>query len=332
MYPSDFYSPVNQEAITEYILNGTCNVMMTEFAMETVAEFEETGRDAYFADSPLVEPHSVVTRKGMAGDREFSDIATWTILALIYGEARNFTKDPPQCQAYDELPTNPAELDYMKAVHCVGNYGEITSSYRQAQSPLNKMNHLNSGQAMIAGNNLGNLAQRSYGRATGALGRIRRDNELRCGVFVPDNFNSTLEESRGLVGLSVDLCRTVSAAALNGDTNQCILQQFLYSDKEDAYRALNNGTVDLIAGALWEFKYDFRSSDDLAGVHCSSPYFYGDEPNTEDLSAYALATSEEVNVFSSFVDCVVVAMIWALERQIAEGNYFLMPLSSIFGR
>ena len=75
---------------------------------------------------------------------------------------------------------------------------------------------------------------------------------------------------------------------MNGDTNHCILIPFLYSDKEDAYRALNSGTVDLISGALWEFQYGFRSSENLVGVDFSTPYFYGNESITEDLSAYTV--------------------------------------------
>ena len=345
VFPSDFYVPVTHEDMTENVLNDTCNVLLTTFPKDRIAKLEkEAGRDAYFAvELYLVEPHAVVTRYELDGGREFGDIATWTIMALIYGEAHHITKDPSRCQPYEELPTNPVDLDYMKAVHCVGNYGEIFPTYRQQRSslknvgelPINvsSVNHLNTGQPMIIGLPDGNLAQPpSHGRATGTLGRIRRDNELRCGVFVPDNFNSTLEESRGLVGLNVEFCRTVSAAVLNGDTNHCAIKQFLYSDKEDAYRALNNGTVDLIAGALWEFKYDFRSSDDLAGMDFSTPYFYGSESITEDLSAYTLATVETQKLFSSFVNCVVVSMIWASRVQLVQDLFPFMPLSSIFGR
>ena len=340
LFPSDFYVPVYHDAIVSYLLNGTCNVLLTDLHAERTAELEmEAGRYAYFAIEPhLIEPHAIVTRHESDVGREFGDVASWTIMALIYGEAHNITKDPSKCQPYEELPTNPADLDYMKAVHCVGNLGEILSNFREEQCRLNNcvdfaVNHLNRGEAMIAGIPLGDLTQPpSNGRAVGKLGRIRRDNELRCGVFLPDNFNSSLEDSRGLAGLNVEYCMTVSAAALNGDTNHCILVPFLYSDKEDAYRALNNGTVDLIAGALREFKYDFRSSDDLAGVDFSIPYFYGNESITEDLSAYSLATVEESELFSSFVNCVVVITMWALRHNITEDLYSFVPLSSIFGR
>ena len=342
VFPSDFYVSVNREAKLKDLLNGTCNVIYGELAFEKIVELEkEAGRDAYLAGDPkLIEPHAVVTRSEMANDREFGDIVTWTIMALIYGEAHNITKDPSKCRPYEELPTNPADLDYMKAVHCVGNYGEIFSGFDgfsmnddgRLFTNVTSMNRLNTGQAMMREIPFGDMTQPPpYGRAVGRLDRVR-DSELRCGVFVPDNFNSTLEESRGLVGLNVEFCMAVSAAALNGDVKRCILVPFLYSDKDDAYRALNNGTVDLIAGALWEFKYDFRSSDDLAGVHFSTPYFYGNESSTEGLGAYTLATMEGTDLFSSFVNCVVVAMMWALRRQITREFYLDMPHSYIFGR
>jgi len=342
LFPSDFYVPVYHDAAMSYLLNGTCNVLFTNMHAERTAELEmDSGRNAYSAMVPrFVEPHAIVTRHEEDGGHEFGDIATWTIMALIYGEAHNITKDPSKCLPYEELPTNPADLDYMKAVHCVGNHGEILSSFREEHYRLNNdvdfaINYLNKGEAMIAGIPLGDLTQPPpTGRAVGKLGRIRRDNELRCGVFLPDNFNSSLEDSRGLTGLTglnVEYCMTVSAAVLNGDTNHCILVPLRYSDKEDAYRALNNGTVDLIAGALREFKYDFRSSDDLAGVDFSVPYFYGNESITEDLSAYSLATVEDSELFSPFVNCVVVVLMWALRNNLAEESYSFMPLSSIFG-
>ncbi|EJK69703.1 hypothetical protein THAOC_09013, partial [Thalassiosira oceanica] len=347
-FPSDFYVAVDYVEIGNYLLNGTCNVMTYELTPATVMDLEEkSGQVAYFGVSQLDKfeaPHSIVTRNEMDNDREFGDIATWTIMALIYGEAHNITKDPSKCQPYEELPTNPADLDYMKAVHCVGNYREIMSE-RLEQTRLKNderfddwlragdeaVNNLNEGEAMIRETPLVDLEQPpSYGRAVGTLARIR-DTELKCGVFVPDNFNSTLEESRGLVGLNVEFCMAVSAAAQNGDRHRCVLTPLLYSNKADAYRALNNGTVDVIAGALWEFKYDFRSSDDLGGVHFSTPYFYGNESNTEDLSAYTLATMDEMVMFSSFVNCVVVAVMEARRRQITEEFYLDMPLSAIFG-
>ena len=356
VFPSDFYVTVDYGEIDNYLLNGTCNVMAHVFSLATMMELEEkAGQVAYIVESSSIidkdkfkGPHSIVTRNEMANDREFGDIATWTIMALIYGEAHNITKDPSKCQPYEELPSNPADLDYMKAVYCVGNNADIMFKQKH-QLEQNSMknderldgwlrasgeavNHLNNGAAMIRETPPGDLTQPPpYGRAVGTLARIR-DDKLRCGVFVPDNFNSTLEDSRGLVGLNVEFCMAISAAALNGDSLRCILIPFLYSDKEDAYRALNNGTVDLIAGALWEFKYDFRSSDDLAGVRFSTPYFYGNESSTEVLSAYTLATMDEAVMFSSFVNCVVVAMMWALRKQITEESYLDMPLSSIFGR
>ena len=78
VFPSDFYFSTNRDAIMEYLLNGTCNVMMSNFPVETTAKLEmEAGRDAYFAVEPSsIEPHALVTRYELDGGREFSDIAT----------------------------------------------------------------------------------------------------------------------------------------------------------------------------------------------------------------------------------------------------------------
>merc|ERR1711862_429032 len=97
-----------------------------------------------------------------------------------------------------------------------------------------------------------------------------------------------------------------------------------------AYEALNNGTIDVLANALIEFEYDF-GSEDLEGVHFSTPYYFGNESFTEDLSAYSLATREDDAIFSSFVECVVGSTMHAQRRKISKKTHREIGLLSMFG-
>merc|ERR1719379_3402690 len=69
------------------------------------------------------DPHAIVTRNT---DREFSDVVNWVVQALFYGEEQGLTKDMSLCHNYSGLTsTHPSELNFLNAVHFVGNYGEI---------------------------------------------------------------------------------------------------------------------------------------------------------------------------------------------------------------
>jgi len=133
-----------------------------------------------------------------------------------------------------------------------------------------EMNRLNNGTPMIREIpfGIGNLVQRNSERATGLLGDIRKARKFNCGVFVPDDVKEkigVLNES-GVVGLGATYCKTVSAAILNGDANELTSwNAFPSSQKAQAYEALNNGTIDALANALIEFKYDI-GTEDLKGV------------------------------------------------------------------
>merc|ERR1719401_2416536 len=130
------------------------------------------------------------------------------------------------------------------------------------------------------------------------------------------------EISKGLVGLSKDYCRTLSAALFNGDEKAVDFHTF---SKQDAFDALKDGIVDVLTGGRVEKKYDLGAP----GIQYSTPYYYGNETAREDVSLFALATREEDMLFSSFVNVVVVATIYAQEREITTNTG--MPIMSIFG-
>jgi hypothetical protein len=51
----------------------------------------------------------------------------------------------------------------------------------------------------------------------------------------------------------------------------------------------------------------------------------------DDVSFFVIATSEKYHVFSSFVNCVVLATLFAAEQSISKDSYTEMPLMHLFG-
>ena len=116
------------EELKVLFLNETCNVVAI---LKNIAAAEADLRKAlenetnfFFGDRPIAsQPLALVTRKG---DVEFSDIVNWVVQALFYGEERGLTQDMTSCHNYTKsMSRNVSELNFMNAVYCVGNYGEI---------------------------------------------------------------------------------------------------------------------------------------------------------------------------------------------------------------
>lgn len=95
-----------------------------------------------------------------------------------------------------------------------------------------------------------------------------------------------------------------------------------FSSTDEAFLALQNGTIDVLAGTIVEKARDF------GGYQFSTPYYYKSGTAKERLSAFALATREDDSLFSSFVNCVVLTTLSA-EEQMGINE---VPLASIFGQ
>ena len=95
-------------------------------------------------------------------------------------------------------------------------------------------------------------------------------------MIVPDYFDEQIRESDKIVGMSVEYCRILTAVLFNGDSKVVNLPTFSENDNS-SFGALNNGTIDVLAGGRVEQKYDFESSPSFGGFQFSTPYFFGSE-------------------------------------------------------
>jgi len=335
-FPSDFLMVSSSlDEMTEMLWNDTCNVIATDRSyLLNLASSDENSDRKFIVGNMLLtkEPLAIVTRNN---DREFSDIINWVVQALFYGEEQGLTKDSSLCQNYSNLTSHHvSDLNFMNAVYCVGNYGEIISEVEQNHRGMNQINNGTTG--MLYATPFGELENEDGDLITSTTGDTILDNirmeqgSLNCGVVFPDDFDGEITTSDKLVGMSVEYCRTLAAALFNGNSETVIFFTFSGSDSS-SFVALNNGTIDVLAGGRVEQKYDFESSPSFRGFQFSTPYYFGNETRDDDVSFFSLATREDDVLFSSFVNCIVLATIYAQEKgiKIEEGKE--MPSMTIFG-
>ena len=330
-FPSDYIVPMPNTkgediaVLLDYYVNGTCN---TVFGNEILLLRYSGEYDLFILEKELffgsetvgIEPQGIVTR---GDDREFADAMTWVVNALIYGEEQNIGNNPALCQPYDSAPTASYEIDYMLAVYCVGNYGDFWGEDHEGRGELNLINN---GTSMILPTRFGDLTDPNAGTVQGTLAAIRSKGRLDCDVVVPNDLNVSLVDAKGALGVSVSYCRALSAAILNGDVES--IELLPYSGESDAVEALNNGKVDVVAGAKAQIQYDLGGPS-IPGVYFTTPYLYGNETAREGVTMITMATREADEMFCSFVNDMPLVSVfgsniaWALRDAIdLSGNYY----------
>jgi len=332
-FPSDFIVVGSSLVeMMDMMRSGACNVMAgnKESLLLNIASIDiPSGGDFVMGDRLMTnEPYAVVTRND---DSEFSDIINWVVQALFYGEEKGLTKSSSLCEMYTNSTRSLSDLNFLNAVYCVGNYGEILHGDDNNRG-ANQINNGTTG--MLYAIPFGELQPENDHNYEGissnstVLHNMRNNGTLNCGVIDPGGHDSA-EVDETLVGMSVDYCRTLAAALFNGNFESINLLRFSAND-DDSFLALNNGTIDVISGVKIEKKYDFESSALNGGFHFSTPYYYGNKTEGDN-GIYSLATRDANVLLSSFVNCIVLATIYAQKNNIAKKNSVDLPLVSLFG-
>jgi hypothetical protein len=138
-FSPDFYSDkFSWDEIFQRYRNGTCNVVAGD-RQATSLQMEAANLSNYIvgANTFTNEPLAIVTRND---ETEWSDIVNWVVRSLFYGERQGVFQNASLCKK-DKLSTIPSELDYLKAVYCVGNYGEIYARGFNTRSNINRINN-----------------------------------------------------------------------------------------------------------------------------------------------------------------------------------------------
>ena len=142
-FSPDFYSDeFSWDEIFQRYRNGTCNVVAGD-RQATSLQMEAANLSNYIvgANTFTNEPLAIVTRND---ETEWSDILNWVVQSLFYGERQGVFENASLCEK-DKLSTIPSELDYLKAVYCVGNYGEIYARGFNTSDNRSNINRINNG-------------------------------------------------------------------------------------------------------------------------------------------------------------------------------------------
>ena len=276
----------------EMLLEGKCNVMATDRSVlvDFLSRMGNNSDKFVLGDKLMTkEPLAAVSR---SSDQTFSDVVNWVIQALFYGEEKGLTRDPEKCQKQVDYITHPSSLNFLNAVYCVGNYGQIVFGQRvfNGTDTSRGMNSINRGDSeMLYAIPFGSLDRYDGSLSitkdtvlatadqTGLLGTIKRAGSLNCGVAVPDGLESdiNLANTGNVLGMSIDYCRALAVALFNGDYESLNILQF--SGRDASFNALGNGAIDVLAGARVGFKHDIGRNATHKGFHFSSAYYFGNE-------------------------------------------------------
>ena len=144
-YVEDHFSPefylIASSVDEQYDMyrNGTCNVIAGDrFSTKSRMEAENFTDFITGINTFTNEPLAIVTR---SDESEWSDIVNWVMQALFYGEKVGRGQNQDKCS--NDTPTTVAsKLNYLNAVDCVGNYGELFSqAFGDNRNDINKINH-----------------------------------------------------------------------------------------------------------------------------------------------------------------------------------------------
>ena len=271
------YSPGEE---LEMLLEGKCNVIASihSVLLDLLSGMENNSDKFVLGDKLMTkEPLAAVTQNN---DQPFSDIVNWVIQALFHGEEKGITKDPEKCQSQVDYITHLSSLNFLNAVYCVGNYGEIVFNGTDTSIGMNSINGGDSG--MLYAIPFGRLDRDDIGGSVSIstftlLGAIKRAGSLNCGVVVLDGLESdiNLTNTSEILGMSIDYCHALAAALFKGDYKAVNILQFSGSDT--SFNALSNGAIDVLAGSKVELNRDIGLNAKHEGFHFSSAYYFGNE-------------------------------------------------------
>jgi ABC-type amino acid transport substrate-binding protein len=324
-----------KEETVEKLNDGTCNVVASEPVSLPESRFRDLGYFGPFKVGKNVfsrEPLTLVTRDA---DPEWSNRVNAIVKIFYLAEAENITKS--NAEELGLIFANNAELA-STAVAIVSEFGNYAYLYDRHIEPvlprqgLNTIYRRSQDTGLLYSFPFGDLeAQSPDPLSESTLGTILSRGFLRCGIRPRDPF-AVFNQTEGVwSGFDVEFCRAVSEAILAGSTEidgttGTIVFVNLADDLE-LYDSLQNGEVDLVAGARMTLQTDYFEPSTRRGYTCSHPYFY--DNNSPD--AFGFLTNEGDPIWSDFVYWIVMALVYAEENVIRQETSSEMPVVNLFG-
>ena len=281
-FPSNVYAATSSfSEILEWFSTDMCNVIAAErstIIYSAMIEGISNGTYTLGNKTFTKEPLAVVTRNN---DRKWTDVVNWVVRALLFGEEHGLMQNSSLCHINESSVVKSSQLNFLNAVYCVGNYGELLDKNFQGPYSRSEINKINNGTAMLYATPFGemqNMDEYFDNERPGAdttFGKIKDSRVLYCGVVESGGYSDDdIVESTNLTGMGVDYCYTLAAAIFNGDFKSANIVP-LPDIKDISFMTLINGTVDVIAGGRVDANYGSEKFSSLGKYIFSTPYYYG---------------------------------------------------------
>lgn len=338
---------------------GECNVMAMEAsALGEIFLRVLMGYTGEYAEGKNKFTKSFYATLTLDSDPEWSDFVNMLVLAGFAAEAMGITSENATLFGRTDV-FGPDHSDmFIDSISVSGNFANVYELYQDYTKFLDAMigpgndaiyanyetllprtgwNLLNNGTTGLINAPAIRLAEKEGPgpEIGGTLARILSRGKVNCGVRTrrPGFADYVNGDTSKLEGMDVDYCRAISASIWGGDAS---LAEFIeVADEVAAFVALDNGEVDLIAGATWTLQSDVREPTTGMGFTFSQPYFYRPHWSSPDDERFddnlCLGTRQDDPQWSSFVYWSAVSLVVAEDLGVTQRLSPQMPEVNLFG-
>jgi len=268
----EVHSP--QDMIGSFMSNE-CNVGATEGYMNVELLLRFVGYQGEFEVGEQEYTRELAALATLDEDTEWSDFVNAVLLGLLEAEKRGVTQATAETFGETNLFGDSYSRMFIQAIKSGGNLGEIfdrEAAHLLARGTRNRLNNGTTG--LLLSHPFGNKSEQGVlpPSQSGTLELLLDRNVLTCGVR-PNRPGFAFYDGTSLAGMDVDMCNAVGSSLFEGRTE---LVEFVnITSSAEGYRMLQNGTIDVFAGAVWTVQDDVREETTGEGFSFSQPYFYG---------------------------------------------------------
>lgn len=276
------------------------------------------------------EPLCLVSRKG---DTEWTSFVNTVLHGLLVAEKHNITQSTAHLFPEITVFGDDYKDMFRNAIAVEGHYGDLYTRYLEYLVPRKAVNLINDNTKNTSGllypHPLGNV-ENDGNEVVGYMEQLQIQETIRCGIIPRrPGFAAVPAGGYSYKGIEIDLCRALSAALFDGSSTE--IELVVVDNEEEGFDALENGLVDVFAGASWNF--ETYSQKTATGNHFSfSPsYFYNNTAVSTHEENLCLVTAATDLTWSSFVNWIVAGLMHAEEQGITKDDSNDMPRVNLVG-
>lgn len=296
-YPSNRLFPTDD--LYKSFVEGHCNVILHErpyvservFRMR-VRKYNYNGTYSIAKTLFSKEPLAIVTRDD---DPQWSNFCDWVIQVLLVADKYSITKETvvvAEGTVSSWLSTRMISLKdqvdedrFVNIIKAVGNYGEIYNEYLQDIIPRLGSDLINTrgDTGLVYSFPLGATFRDDHPGPgpveSGYLARILDRGYLICGIIQRKSMFNKEQQLSWNSNMDADFCRGLSASIFDGNSSAIEFVAVLAIDTDsgdDAFKALSNGTLDVLAGANITLGVSDTGDVPHESFSFSPAYFYPD--------------------------------------------------------